>query len=119
MSAPKLREIKPNLAFKAPTYENRDSSFFSTRQGGVYYLAAAGPYLIFFALTVNKVLRAWITINIITRFSQPRKNILTHCIFKQILLLLQDLNEVNFSASRIRRGETDSKILHKLILPPV
>ena len=108
VSAPKLREKKPNLAFKAPTYDFRDSRYLSTRQGGVYYPEVSGLFLIFLALTA-KVLRGRTTIDTLSRFCDPVKNILSFCIFLQILPLIEDFNGVY---------SIDLKTLCKFILPP-
>ncbi len=106
---PKLRGNKPNLVFKVPTCENRESSFSPVRQGGSYNLAAAGSYLIFLALTV-KIFQARIIIDITTRFHNLFKNILIFHVSSQIRLSLEDLKEVDF---------INSEILHELILPSV
>jgi len=53
--APMYRVEMPNLTFKAPTYEKRDSSFFPARQGGnnKKYIRAVEPYLLSIDLTVE------------------------------------------------------------------
>jgi len=55
VSDPEFREKEPDLAFKAPTYTFKDSSFLSTRQGGFKNLEYSGLFLIFLVLTVNSV----------------------------------------------------------------
>lgn len=45
----------PDLAFKAPTCVNRDQSFFSTRQGGSFFVQCWDTILII-ALTVRVLL---------------------------------------------------------------
>lgn len=82
VSVPRLWGEKPNLVFKAPTYENREASFFPARQGGNKNIVAAGPYLLFIVLTV-KVLGEWITIkNLTTQLNNPVENISTALIFR-------------------------------------
>ncbi len=114
VSGPKIREQKPYLAFKTPTYSFRDSRFLSTRQGGLYYPAAAGLFLVLLALTV-KIHRVKIIINMMGKLYSPvnpvRKpdrsflsdsglNILSYHIFLKILLLMEDLNGVYPIASK-------------------
>ncbi len=123
VSVPKLRE-KPNLAFKAPTYNLKDSRFLSTRQGGSHNPAAAGLFLIFLALAgkINRI-RIRIIIDLTGRLYSPvnpvRKlgmsflsngvnNILSYCIFLKTLPFMGDLNGVY---------PIDTKNLHKFILP--
>jgi hypothetical protein len=109
VSGPKLRESKPDLAFEAPTCENRDTSFSSTRQGGYNYLAAAGLCLMFFALTV-KVLREWIIIKITTKFHNFVKSALS------FIILHETLNVRDYSGWVYCTG---SGMSFKPALPPV
>lgn len=91
VSAPKLREKKPNLIFKAPTYKLWDSSILSTRQGGPHYSTALGLFLIFLALTVNpvrkglsngvKVFREWTKIDMLCSIYGPVININVLCYY--------------------------------------
>lgn len=55
VSAPQRREERPNLTFKAPTFNFRVSRNLSTRQGGFQYLLAKGLFLIFLALTAGAI----------------------------------------------------------------
>ncbi len=71
VSVPKFRE-KPNLTFKAPTYNLRDSRFLSTRQGGSHNPAAAGLFLIFLALA-GKINRMKDNNRLDKQTLQPRK----------------------------------------------
>jgi len=109
VSDPKLRESKPDLAFKAPTCENGETSFSSTRQGGYIYLAAAGLFLMFFALTV-KVLREWIIIKITTKFHNLVISILS------FIILHETLNVRDYSGWVYC---LDSGMSFKPALPPV
>lgn len=97
VSAP-ISRGKPNLAFKAPTYNNRDSRFLSTRQGGSYTPAFAGLILILLALTV-KVSRGKTTIDV--WLHSPVINIIS-------LQILQVRKVIN----------GDKSNLQKSILPP-
>lgn len=109
VSAPKVRESKPDLAFKAPTCENRETSFSSTRQGGSVYSAGAGLYLIFFALTV-KVFREWIIIKISTKFYNLVKSFLS-------LNFLHEIAGVRVCSYGV--FFTESHMSHKPVLSPV
>jgi len=109
VSGPKHRESKPDLACEAPTCENRDTSFPSTRQGGYNYLAAAGLCLMFLALTV-KVLREWIIIKITTKIHNLVKNSLS------FIILHETINVRDYSG---RVYCTGSGLSNKPVLPPV
>lgn len=90
---------EPNPAFEAPTYEDRDASFFPARQGGSHILAKR-PYLLFIVLTVRAC--GWIIID-----------------FKN---LLRDISPTIFSLSPILYdlemvNHIDSRMKHKFALP--
>lgn len=87
--APKLREEKPDLVFKVPTYHYRDSSFLTIRQGGLRFWIF-GLFLFFSALTAIpikkllsngvKVLRVRTTIDMLFKLCKPLTNPLTYFI---------------------------------------
>lgn len=110
VSVLKLQE-KPNPAFKAPTYNIRDSRFLSSRQGGSYYPAdIAGLFLYFLVLTVHsvrkflsngmKILRKRIIINMISLLYNPVNNNLSHCTFLKVPPIRWDLNGVYHKNSK-------------------
>jgi len=106
--APRNRVDMPNLAFKAPTYENRDASFFPARQGGNNKdIRAAVPYLLFIVLTV-KFLGGWIIINSMVWFKTLVKN---------ITLTLLPLRR-GFSDPLERVSYRDLSMSYSMILPP-
>jgi len=104
VSAPKFREEKPDLAFKAPTWYFRVSRNLSTRQGGSQYLTDSGMFLIFLALTDKvfreRIIRERIIIEMLYGLYSP---------FLRILPLQEDLNGVY---------SIDSRNLRRFILPP-
>ena len=80
---------KPNLVFKVPTYNFRDSSLLATRQGGSRYWILR-LFLFFSALTAIpirkffsngvKILRVRTTIDMLFKLCKPLTNPLTYFI---------------------------------------
>lgn len=122
VSVPDFRE-KPNLAFKTPTYRNRDSRLLSTRQGG-FHNSAIAELILFFLVSTVKIYRVRTKIDMTGKLYSPvypvRKlfnsfysnrviNILSTLILIKILLFLKDLSGVYPIATRN---------LNKFVLPP-